>query len=64
MNNFADTYNIPMFAYGLGASHLERTNTEHISITEYVKNTEVDIDTLPRIAELIRSSSISSVRSG
>jgi LysW-gamma-L-lysine carboxypeptidase len=55
INLFAETQNIPMFAYGPGDSRLDHTETEHVSISEYLASIEVYAHALPRIAERVQS---------
>jgi len=51
INLFAEAQKIPMFAYGPGESRLDHTETEHVSISEYMASIEVYAHALPRIAE-------------
>jgi len=51
INLFAQTQNIPMFAYGPGDSRLDHTETEHVRISEYLASIEVYSHALSRLAE-------------
>jgi LysW-gamma-L-lysine carboxypeptidase len=51
VNLFAQTQNIPMFAYGPGDSRLDHTETEHVRISEYLASTDVYAHALSRLAE-------------
>ena len=51
VNLFAQTQQIPMFAYGPGDSRLDHTETEHVRISEYLASTEVYAYALARLAE-------------
>jgi LysW-gamma-L-lysine carboxypeptidase len=51
INLFAQTQDIPMFAYGPGDSRLDHTETEHIRIPEYLASIEVYARALSRFAE-------------
>jgi LysW-gamma-L-lysine carboxypeptidase len=63
INLFAQTQNIPMFAYGPGDSRLDHTEIEHVSISEYLASIEVYARALPRIAERARSTELVSASS-
>ena len=54
VNLFAQTQNIPMFAYGPGDSRLDHTETEHVRISEYLASIEVYAHALSRFAERAR----------
>jgi LysW-gamma-L-lysine carboxypeptidase len=56
MNLFAESYHIPMFAYGAGDSTLDHTENEHVSITEYLNSIEVYASALQRVASISQNS--------
>jgi LysW-gamma-L-lysine carboxypeptidase len=56
MNVFAESQDIPMFAYGPGESRLDHTEVEHVRISEYLASIEVYAHALSRLAETARSS--------
>ena len=58
INLFAETQNIPMFAYGPGDSRLDHTETEHVRISEYLASTEVYAHALCRFAERSQNSDL------
>jgi LysW-gamma-L-lysine carboxypeptidase len=58
MNLFAETQNIPMFAYGPGESRLDHTEAEHIRISEYLASIEVYARALSRLAESAQASEL------
>ena len=58
MNLFAETQNIPMFAYGPGESRLDHTEAEHIRISEYLASIEVYAQALSRFAESAQASQL------
>jgi LysW-gamma-L-lysine carboxypeptidase len=58
MNLFAETQDIPMFAYGPGESRLDHTEAEHIRISEYLASIEVYAHALPRFAESAQASDL------
>jgi [amino group carrier protein]-lysine/ornithine hydrolase len=56
MNLFAETQNVPMFAYGPGDSRLDHTGFEHVEISEYLACIDVYANALSRLAERTESS--------
>jgi LysW-gamma-L-lysine carboxypeptidase len=58
MNLFAETQNIPMFAYGPGESRLDHTEAEHVRISEYLASIEVYANALSRLAENAQTSDL------
>jgi len=58
MNLFAESYKIPMFAYGPGDSSSDHTENEHVNITEYLNSIEVYANALQRLASLARNSTL------
>jgi LysW-gamma-L-lysine carboxypeptidase len=58
MNLFAETQNIPMFAYGPGESRLDHTEAEHVRISEYLASIEVYAHALSRFAESAQASEL------
>jgi len=56
MNLFAQSQNIPMFAYGPGDSRFDHTEVEHVRISEYLACIEVYSLALTRFAEKASSS--------
>jgi LysW-gamma-L-lysine carboxypeptidase len=58
INLFAQTQNIPMFAYGPGDSRLDHTESEHVKISEYLATVEIYAHALTRIAERARGTEV------
>jgi LysW-gamma-L-lysine carboxypeptidase len=52
MNLFAQSYHIPMIAYGAGDSTLDHTQNEKLSIPEYLQSVEVYANAIEHIASL------------
>lgn len=52
MNELGATMNIPMVSYGPGDSHLDHTNKENISLTEYQEAIKVYQEAIPRLFHL------------
>ncbi len=50
MNVLAESYKIPMVAYGPGDSSLDHTDNEHISITEYLESIEICTQAIGNLA--------------
>ena len=60
MNLFAQSYSIPMVAYGPGDSRLDHTENEHVSISEYLRSIEVYANAIQQFASLARDASVTS----
>lgn len=54
MNLFAESYSIPMIAYGPGDSSLDHTRNEGISLGEYLSSVEVYANAIQQIATLMQ----------
>ena len=55
MNLFAQSYSIPMIAYGPGDSSLDHTQNENVSIPEYLHSVEVYANAIEHVASLTRN---------
>lgn len=63
MNLFAETQNIPMFAYGPGESRLDHTEDEHVKISEYLASIQVYAHALPQLANSAHTSELQAIPS-
>jgi LysW-gamma-L-lysine carboxypeptidase len=52
MNELGATMNVPMVSYGPGDSHLDHTDEENISVTEYQESIKVYQEAIPRLFHL------------
>ncbi|MEM3004862.1 MAG: M20/M25/M40 family metallo-hydrolase [Candidatus Bathyarchaeia archaeon] len=52
MNELGSVMKIPMVSYGPGDSHLDHTDNEHVSVSEYLSAIKVYEEAIPRIFRL------------
>jgi len=52
MNELGSAMKIPMVSYGPGDSHLDHTNQEHVSVSEYLSAVRVYEEAIPRLFKL------------
>lgn len=60
MNLFAQSYSVPMVAYGPGDSNLDHTENEHVSIGEYLSTIEVYANAIQQFAFLASARNVTS----
>ncbi len=58
MNLFAESYSIPMMAYGPGDSSLDHTGDERISVPEYLNSVEVYANAIHQTASLANKTAL------
>lgn len=59
MNLFAESYSMPMIAYGPGDSSLDHTDDERISLREYLSSVEVYSNAIQQFASLTHNKPLS-----